>query len=278
MKLVAEIAARVTLAMLVLWLLQPAAQANSGDNDSSTTTTTAAPKLPHMSPADARFYGIAPCVHDPCVNFILYTISFCDTGSPCRTVRFRAFEYTSASDCAAQVSRMTPINNIGWYKCDPQIVSQQKASPSEAIKLSRNSYDPIPPAWSIKVDLPGMLVPGATYCTENGHCTVVDRKDERQCQEMPKSASCLAARIPVQILAMAPTKVVIVRLDGKNYAVSAQDDGSTWENPNDPSVGGPILVILNGKTSRLFCNFLYINSRDKTHGPKPEGCPWTAVH
>jgi hypothetical protein len=264
--------------MLVLWLLQPLAQANSGDNDSSATTTTAAPQeLPHMSSADASFYGIAPCVHDPCVTFVLYTISFCATGYPCHSVRFRAFEYASARDCAEQVSRMTPINGVGWYKCEPQVVSQQEASPSEATKLPRNSYDPIPPAWSITVDLPGMLMPGATYCTENGHCTVVDQKNERQCQEMPKSASCLAARIPVQILAMAPTKVVIVRLSGKNYSVSARNDGSTWEKENDPSIGGPILVTINRKTAPLFCNFLYINSRDKIHGPKPEGCPWTAA-
>ena len=60
---------------------------------------------------------------------MIYTISFC-YGAPseerCSIIRVRPFEYTSASDCAAQVSVMTPINDIGWYECEPQIVSQQE--------------------------------------------------------------------------------------------------------------------------------------------------------
>lgn len=99
-------------------------------SNSATTATTDAPELPRMSAADARFYGIAPCVHDPCVTFPLYTIFFCADGVPCHPLHVKQFESTSANECDEMVSRLsavsTPAGGIGWYECEPQIVSQQE--------------------------------------------------------------------------------------------------------------------------------------------------------
>ena len=89
--------------------------------------------LPHMSAADASFYGIAPCVsqQDRCVSFLIYTISFCYSAGAdkrCSRIRARPFEYTSVTDCTAQVRLMVPSSGIGWYECEASIVSQQVAA------------------------------------------------------------------------------------------------------------------------------------------------------
>lgn len=79
------------------------------------------------------------------------------------------------------------------------------AVPAHApVPAQSKSYEPIPPAWGIRVDLPEMLTPGAEYCTQDGHCTVVDGQHEQRCREAPESAPCFAARIPVQVLAASP--------------------------------------------------------------------------
>lgn len=119
-----------------------------------------------------------------------------------------------------------------------------------------DDYNPIPKGWSIKIDLPGTLSVGAEYCTQSGQCKFVG--DDivgftvggtpvggiQGCQMMPDAQPCLRARIPVQVLAASPAGSVIVRLKGRNYAVS----GVQWykREPDGSFIGGPVCVIYQG--------------------------------
>jgi hypothetical protein len=117
-------------------------------------------------------------------------------------------------------------------------------------------YDPIPKGWSIKIGLPGTLSVGAQYCTQMGKCQVVGDDivgftiggtavgGVQGCQSMPDAEPCLKARIPVEVLAASPAGSVIVRLKGRNYAVS----GVQWykREPNGTLIGGPVSVISQG--------------------------------
>jgi len=119
---------------------------------------------------------------------------------------------------------------------------QTQATPSEI-----KSYDPIPEGWSIKIGLPGTLSVGAEYCTQSGECQFVGHEIVHlisACQEVPDAEPCLKARIPVEVLASSPAGSVIVRLEGRNYAVS----GLQWDNrePDGSFIGGPVSVIFQG--------------------------------
>lgn len=80
---------------------------------------------PRMSDADASFYGINPCQHDPCVVSVIYTISFCAPGISCRPVRVHQFEYKHLRDCIDQANTIEPMGGFGWYECKVNTVSQQ---------------------------------------------------------------------------------------------------------------------------------------------------------
>jgi hypothetical protein len=123
-------------------------------------------------------------------------------------------------------------------------------------------YNPIPEGWSIKIGLPGTLSVGAEYCTQMGQCKYVG--DDivgfsiggspvggiQGCQSLPDAEPCLKARIPVQVLAASPAGSVIVRLNGRNYAVS----GNQWykREPDGHFIGGPVSVIQNGVSVPLW--------------------------
>ena len=119
-----------------------------------------------------------------------------------------------------------------------------------------DDYDPIPPAWSIKIGLPGLLSVGAQYCTQSGKCTVVGSEIEgftvggskiggiQGCQMQPDLEPCETAKIPVEVLAMSKNGSAIIRLNNKNYGVG----GNNWYKKRQDGEynGGPILVISNG--------------------------------
>jgi hypothetical protein len=127
-----------------------------------------------------------------------------------------------------------------------------KADPDASAESPDAFYDPIPEAWSIKIGLPGTLSVGAEYCTQSGKCQDVGEGTVgliQQCQETPDAEPCLKARIPVQVLASSPNGRVIVRLNGRNYAVG----GIQWEHrePDGSSIGGPVSVIYQGASIPL---------------------------
>jgi hypothetical protein len=117
-------------------------------------------------------------------------------------------------------------------------------------------YNPIPAGWNRKIDLPGTLSVGAQYCTQMGKCVYVGEDIKgfyigrtpvggtQGCQQMPEAEPCLKARIPVQVLAQSPTGSVIVRLNGRNYAVG----GVEWtkREPDGSYIGGPVSVVYQG--------------------------------
>jgi hypothetical protein len=129
--------------------------------------------------------------------------------------------------------------------------------------VSAADYDPIPPAWNIRIGLPGTLSVGAEYCTRLGECKYVG--DDivgftiggvavggiQGCQGMPNAAPCQKAKIPVDVLAASPSGSVIVRLNGRNYAVA----GVSWykREPNGSLIGGPVSVIYQGVSIPLNC-------------------------
>jgi hypothetical protein len=117
-------------------------------------------------------------------------------------------------------------------------------------------YNPIPEGWNIKIGLPGTLSVGAEYCTQMGRCKYVGDNvvgfsiggtpvgGIQGCQSLPDAEPCLRARIPVQVLAASHANSVIVRLNGRNYAVN----GSQWykREPDGHFIGGPVSIIQNG--------------------------------
>jgi hypothetical protein len=117
-------------------------------------------------------------------------------------------------------------------------------------------YEPIPKGWSTKIGLPGTLSVGAEYCTEMGKCEYVGADIKgftiggtavggiQGCQSTPHAEPCMRARIPVEVLAAAPTGSVIVRLNGRNYAVG----GVQWtkRRPDGSFIGGPVSVVHQG--------------------------------
>lgn len=124
-----------------------------------------------------------------------------------------------------------------------------------------DDYNPIPAGWNIKIGLPGTLSVGAEYCTQSGKCQWVG--DDivgfsiggtavggiQGCQGMPDASPCLKARVPVEVLAASPNGSVIVRLRGKNYAVS----GVQWfkREPDGSFIGGPVSVVYQGASIPL---------------------------
>jgi hypothetical protein len=126
-------------------------------------------------------------------------------------------------------------------------------------KAPAASYDPVPPAWSIAMNVPGWLSVGAEYCTRRGQCKVVGEElgpiplgDGRTappaigCRLNPDYPACVSGRMPVQLLARAPPLgSVIVRLQETNYAVG----GLTWavERADGTAVGGPIMLESGGE-------------------------------
>ena len=104
---------------------------------------------------------------------------------------------------------------------------------------------------------PGWLSVGAQYCTQSGQCRTVGEgpnglgqiplKDggnappSEGCRQNPDYPACIAARLPVTLLARTPMSgAVIVRLNGRYYAVA----GLEWayERADGTSIGGPIMV------------------------------------
>jgi hypothetical protein len=121
---------------------------------------------------------------------------------------------------------------ISFLACKHGITRKKQTNlPSTTIE---KSYEPIPPAWNIKIGLPGILLVGAQYCTQSGKCESVGNDivgltiggtavgGIQGCQAMPDTEPCLKARIPVEVLAMSPRGSVIVRLHEKNYGVGGQ--------------------------------------------------------
>jgi hypothetical protein len=134
-----------------------------------------------------------------------------------------------------------------------------------------DDYNPIPPGWSIKINLPGLLSASTEYCTQMGQCAwvgndVIGPHGERCLGDLvgprgevyprleQNSKTCLKARLPVQVLAVSPTTgVAIARLKGRNYAVA----GSSWQKmqlePDGSLIGGPVSVVYEGKSIPLHC-------------------------
>lgn len=139
-------------------------------------------------------------------------------------------------------------------------ITQTNRSKLSPVTIEK-SYDPIPPAWNIKIGLPGTLSVGAEYCTESGKCEFVGNDivgftmgetpvgGIQGCQAMPDAEPCLKARIPVEVLAASHSGGVIVRLHGKNYGVS----GMRWYKiePDGSYIGGPVSVISKGVSMPL---------------------------
>lgn len=152
---------------------------------------------------------------------------------------------------APPLSVAAKIASIACEKSQSRAIAAVQAAPPEA-----KSYDPIPAAWSIKIGLSGMLSVGAEYCTQSGQCKYVGDNivgftigntpvgGIQGCQAMPDAEPCLKARIPVDVLAASPAGSVIVRLNGRNYAVS----GLQWykREPDGSFIGGPVSVISHG--------------------------------
>lgn len=143
------------------------------------------------------------------------------------------------------------IASIACDKSALQANAMTPATPPETM-----SYDPIPEAWNIKIGLPGTLSVGAEYCTQSGECQYVGDDIAgfrigsttvggiQGCQAMPDAKPCLKARIPVEVLASSPAGSVIVRMKGRNYAVS----GLQWDKrePDGSFIGGPVSVTFQG--------------------------------
>lgn len=171
--------------------------------------------------------------------------------------RFQTFSsYWSPVTYAPPLSVAAKIASIA---CRHTITrSNQAKLPPET---TEKSYDPIPPAWNIKIGLPGVLSVGAEYCTESGKCKLVGNDivgftiggtpvgGIQGCQAMPDAEPCLKARIPVEVLAASRSGSVIVRLHGKNYGVG----GTRWykKEPDGSYIGGPVSVFSNGVSMPL---------------------------
>jgi len=157
----------------------------------------------------------------------------------------------SSSEYAPPLSIAAKISLVA---CTQTILRNNQDKPTPII--NDKSYDPIPPAWNIKIGLPGTLSVGAQYCTESGKCQVVGSDivgltiggtevgGVQGCQLMPDAEPCLKARIPVEVLVESQSGVAIVRLQDKNYSVS----GLSWyKKGSDGSyIGGPVSVIYQG--------------------------------
>lgn len=148
--------------------------------------------------------------------------------------------------------RFDATQTPGSATVDTGSLPSPKAAPDASAEPPDASYDPIPEAWSIKIGLPGTLSVGAEYCTQSGKCHDVGEGTVgfiQQCQETPDAEPCLKARIPVQVLASSQNGSVIVRLNGRNYAVG----GIQWEHrePDGSSIGGPVSVIYQGASIPL---------------------------
>jgi hypothetical protein len=117
-------------------------------------------------------------------------------------------------------------------------------------------YNPIPPAWNIKINLPGTLSVGAEYCTQMGQCKYVGDNivgfsiggtpvgGIQGCQSLPDAEPCLRAKIPVFVLVASEAGSIIIRLNGRNYAVG----GTQWykRETNGRCIGGPVSVVNHG--------------------------------
>jgi len=153
--------------------------------------------------------------------------------------RFQIF--SSRWSPVAYAPPLSVAAKISSVACEHTIPRTDRATPPS--RMHDKSYDPIPPAWNIKIGLPGTLAVGAEYCTQSGKCDVVGR-GLQGCPVMSDAEPCLKARIPVQVLAASRTGVAIVRFHGNNYAVG----GLTWykKEPDGSYIGGPVSVIYQG--------------------------------
>ena len=171
--------------------------------------------------------------------------------------RFQTFSSRwSPTTYAPPLSIAAKISSVA---CKHTILRTNQVKPSST--ANDKSYDPIPPAWNIKIGLPGVLSVGAAYCTEFGKCERVGNDivgfniggtavgGVQGCQAMPDAEPCIKARIPVEVLAASHTGSVIVRLHEKNYAVG----GMNWykHEPDGTFIGGPVSVIYQGVSMPL---------------------------
>jgi len=175
--------------------------------------------------------------------------------------RFQTF-----SNGWSPVSYAPPLSiaaKISSVACSHAVLNSVKSAPRSA--ANEKSYDPIPSGWNIRIDLPGTLSVGAKYCTESGKCKVVGDDivgftvggtpigGVQGCSSHPPEFEpCQKAKIPVEVLAGASTGVVIIRLKGINYAVSAEGVGS-WvkREPDGSYIGGPVSVNYQGASMPL---------------------------
>lgn len=96
---------------------------------------------------------------------------------------------------------------ISSIACKQVMTRNNLAKPHPLSITNDKSYDPIPPGWNRKIGLPGTLDVGVEYCTQSGQCKTVK------------------AKMPVEVLASAPTGTVIVRIEGKNYGLGNFGNG-----------------------------------------------------
>jgi hypothetical protein len=151
----------------------------------------------------------------------------------------------------AYAPRLSVAAQISSIACTHSILGTKKEDESPT-----PSYDPIPAAWSIPMNQPGWLSVGAEYCTQFGGCQTVGEGSNGLppiplkgggtappsvgCRENPDYPACVGARVPVTLLARSPVGSVIVRMNGRNYAIG----GLKWaqERPDGTAIGGPIMV------------------------------------
>ncbi len=164
--------------------------------------------------------------------------------------------YWSPTTYAPPLSIAAKISSIA---CKHTILRTNQVEPRST--TNDKSYDPIPPAWNIKIGLPGTLSVGAEYCTQSGKCESVGNDivgftigetavgGIQGCQSTPDAEPCLKARIPVEVLAASRNGSVIVRLHEKNYGVG----GMSWykQEPDGSYIGGPVSVIYQGVSMPL---------------------------
>lgn len=205
---------------------------------------------------------------DLSISYQILVSNFGDTISEARLKKIDKLAYFDKAfiNDAGDFDTYATVASIcmGGYKPVPQasreiIITQTKPSASKS--SIPDSYDPIPEAWNIKIGLPGTLSVGADYCTQSGQCKTVGSDivgfkvgetaigGIQGCGEHRDAAVCLNARVPVEVIAASPQGSVIVRLEGRNYAVS----GMEWyKKESDGSfIGGPISVIDHGASIPL---------------------------
>lgn len=198
---------------------------------------------------------------------VLVYLSEGDTFNPDNVLHFyfdchdRFQTFSSRWSPTAYAPPLSIAAKISSVACRHAISQNIHAKPPS--KLDDKSYDPIPSGWDIKIGLPGKLIVGAEYCTQSGKCKFVGNDivglsiggtavgGIQGCEMMRDAEACRAAEVPVEVLATNRNGSVIVRLEGKNYAVG----GMKWYKPKPESdgsfMGGPVTVIYQGVSMPL---------------------------